>query len=159
MNALAVLEYGHQTVLQSVDNLPEAAWQTPNVCGVWSIKEIVAHLSSFEWVLAEVLASLTGGEPTPTLDQFRDPQGRFNDAQVVMRGKNTVTEQLGEYVDAHARVMTLAEQMNSSTFSQPGLLPWYGEEYSLDDFIVYAFYGHKREHSAQIALFRKHAGY
>ena len=27
-------------------------------------------------------------------------------------------------------------------------------EYSLEDFIVYTFYGHKREHSAQIAAFR-----
>ena len=32
--------------------------------------------------------------------------------------------------------------------------PWYGKEYALDDFIVYTFYGHKREHSAQIAAFR-----
>jgi hypothetical protein len=27
-------------------------------------------------------------------------------------------------------------------------------EYALDDYIVYAYYGHKREHSAQIAVFR-----
>jgi hypothetical protein len=30
----------------------------------------------------------------------------------------------------------------------------YGLEYALDDFIVYAYYGHKREHTAQIAVFR-----
>ena len=35
-----------------------------------------------------------------------------------------------------------------------GTLPWYGEEYDLEDFIIYTFYGHKREHSAQIAAFR-----
>jgi len=27
-------------------------------------------------------------------------------------------------------------------------------DYALDDFIVYTNYGHKREHSAQIAAFR-----
>jgi hypothetical protein len=27
-------------------------------------------------------------------------------------------------------------------------------EYALDDFIVYQYYGHKREHCAQIAVFR-----
>ena len=35
-----------------------------------------------------------------------------------------------------------------------GTLPWDGEDYALDDFLVYGYYGHKREHSAQIAAFR-----
>ena len=39
-------------------------------------------------------------------------------------------------------------------FRQSGTLPWYGMEYALDDFLVYIYYGHKREHSAQIAAFR-----
>ena len=34
--------------------------------------------------------------------------------------------------------------------SRPGTLPWYGDEYALDDFIVYTSYGHKREHGPQI---------
>ena len=40
------------------------------------------------------------------------------------------------------------------TWRQNGTLPWYGAEYSLDDFIVYTFYGHKREHTAQINVFK-----
>jgi hypothetical protein len=27
-------------------------------------------------------------------------------------------------------------------------------EYALDDVLIYMYYGHKREHSAQIAVFR-----
>jgi hypothetical protein len=37
---------------------------------------------------------------------------------------------------------------------QNGALPWYGAEYDLEDFIAYSFYGHKREHTAQINVFR-----
>lgn len=33
-------------------------------------------------------------------------------------------------------------------------MPWYGDAYALDDLIVYMYYGHKREHNAQIAAFR-----
>jgi hypothetical protein len=29
----------------------------------------------------------------------------------------------------------------------------YGKEYALDDFVVYMYYGHKREHGAQVAGF------
>jgi hypothetical protein len=38
-------------------------------------------------------------------------------------------------------------------WQQPGILPWHGGQYSLDDFVVYQYYGHKREHSAEIAGF------
>ena len=63
-------------------------------------------------------------------------------------------EVLGAYNDAHAQVMSMVTQLPSETLRQPGTLPWYGEVYALDDFLVYAYYGHKREHSAQIAAFR-----
>ena len=36
---------------------------------------------------------------------------------------------------------------------EPGTLPWYGPEYDLEDFIAYTFYGHKREHMAQVNVF------
>ena len=42
----------------------------------------------------------------------------------------------------------------AATLRQPGTLPWYGAEYAVDDLIVYTAYGHKREHSAQIAVYR-----
>ncbi len=48
----------------------------------------------------------------------------------------------------------MVAQLSSETLRQNGTLPWYGEGYALDDFLVYAYYGHKREHSAQIAAFR-----
>jgi hypothetical protein len=60
---------------------------------------------------------------------------------------------LAELNEAHARVMALATRIPAETYRQNGTLPWYGPEYDLDDFIVYTFYGHKREHSAQIAAF------
>ncbi|MGQ9887993.1 MAG: maleylpyruvate isomerase N-terminal domain-containing protein [Aggregatilineales bacterium] len=48
VNANDILKYGHLTVLQAVDGLPPADWETPGVCGVWSVKDIVAHLASYE---------------------------------------------------------------------------------------------------------------
>jgi len=48
----------------------------------------------------------------------------------------------------------MVAQLSSEMLCQNGTLPWYGEVYALDDFLVYAYYGHKREHSAQIAAFR-----
>jgi hypothetical protein len=48
MNAVDVLKYGHLTLLQAPDGLPQSKWETPDVCGVWSVKEIMSYLASYE---------------------------------------------------------------------------------------------------------------
>ncbi len=158
MNASDILMYGHGTVLQTIEGLPESAWETPGACGVWSIKDIIGHLASYEHVMVDVLSAFVGGGPTPYLNKYTDPGGQFNDSEVELRKGKTVREVLGEYNDTHEQVRSLAARIPVETFRRTGTLPWYGMEYALDDFIVYTQYGHKREHSAQIAAFRDHLG-
>jgi len=156
MNASDILKYGHGTVLQTIEGFPESAWQTPGACGVWSVKDIIAHLTSYEHVILDVLSTFVSSGPTPYLNKFTDPDSNFNDTEVAARKGKSVKEVLGEYNDTNAQVMSLATRITVETFRQTGTLPWYGMEYALDDFIVYTQYGHKREHSAQIAAFRDH---
>ena len=154
MNTIDILKYGQQTVLNTLKGFPEAGWYTPGACGVWSVKDIMAHLASYEHMLIDVLSGFLESGPTPYLDRMRilGPPG-CNDAEVAARQDKTMANVLAEFNDAHARVMTLVSQIPAETYRQNGTLPWYGAEYDLDDFIVYSFYGHKREHSAQIAAF------
>ena len=154
MNAVDILKYGQQTVLQALAEFSEAGVDTPGACGAWSVKDIIAHLASYEQVLVEVLSTFRGLHPTPCLDKFTEPGGQFNDTEVGRRKGRTMREVLDEFNDAHAQVMELAAQISPERFRHSGTLPWYGMEYALDDFLVYAFYGHKREHSAQIAAFQ-----
>ena len=156
MNASDILIYGQGTVLQAIEGFPESAWETPGACGVWSIKDIIGHLASYEHVMVDVLSAFVGGGPTPYLNKYTEPGGGFNDSEVALRKGKTVSEVLGEFNDTHAQVISLAARIPVETFRQTGTLPWYGMEYALDDFIVYTQYGHKREHSAQIAAFRDH---
>lgn len=154
MNAGAILAYGHGTILQTIDGLADTAWETGGVCGVWSTRDVIAHLASYEQVLIEVLSAFTGGGPTPNLRMWSELGLGFNDMQVEMRKDKTAAEVLAEYNDAHDRVRAQAAEISAEIFRQTGTLPWYGAEYSLDDFIVYTYYGHQREHAAQIAAFR-----
>jgi uncharacterized damage-inducible protein DinB len=162
MNTVDVLKYGHHTVQQAVHDLPDSAWEKAGACGTWSIKDIIAHLASFEHVLKEVLTGMVESEThtstpsaaTPYLTRFIDPGAQFNDTEVDARKGKTAMEILAEYDDTHSQVMSLIAQVPEEIRRQTGTLPWYGVEYALDDFIVYAFYGHKREHCGQIAVFR-----
>lgn len=155
MNAADVLKYGHLTVLNAVDGLPASEWETPGVCGGWSMKQIIAHLASFEQMLAELLTTFLGGGPTPTLSRFIEMDGdEWNAAEVGRRQGQTLDESLAEYNGWQAQVMSLITQIPPERLRQTGTLPWYGMEYDLEDFLVYTYYGHKREHSAHIGCFR-----
>jgi hypothetical protein len=67
MNAVAILKYGQQTVLHTLQEFPKTAVETPGACGVWSVKDIIAHLASYEQVLVDVLSTFGSLQPANTL--------------------------------------------------------------------------------------------
>lgn len=154
MNATDILKYGQLTVLQTIEGFPETDWETPGACGYWSVRDILAHLASYERVLVDILASFTTGGPTPALDTFIELGAQFNDSEVDRRKANGIQDVLAEFSDTHAQVMSLIIGIAPEKLREVGTLPWYGTAYSLDDVLVYMYYGHKREHSAQIAAFK-----
>src|SRR5215467_16050997 len=129
MNAVAILKFGQQTVLHTLEEFPEAAVEKPGACEVWSVKDIIAHLASYEQVLVDVLATFGSLQPTPYLNKFTEPGGQFNDTEVDLRKARTMQGVLDEFNDAHAQVMSLATQISPERFRQTGTLPWYGMEY------------------------------
>ena len=154
MNALDVMRYGHLTVLGAVDGLTDDNWNEAGVCGVWSTRQVIAHLASYELVLADVLDSIADGGPAPLLDELIAAGADFNDSQVDKRIGQSCTETLEEYRAAYERVAGTARRLPEEVWRQVGVIPWYGPEYSLDDLIAYQYYGHKREHCAQIDVYR-----
>lgn len=151
MNASDILKYGDLTWLGAVKTVPDNRQDESGVCGFWSAKDLFAHIVSYELMLADVLAQQLGkGEPTPTLDHFLGKPASFNNAEVENRENLSWQAVWDEYTAVHQRVMALIAEFTPEKLREPGVLPWYGTEYSLDDFIVYTNYGHKREHSAQI---------
>lgn len=155
MNVHDVLMYGHLWVHKHLEGLTDAQCLVSGVCGFWSVKDIIAHLASYEYVLVEALCSFVEPGPTPTLDQHNNLDGdAFNAAQVGQRQNMSMAEVLVDYDEGYNRVMSLLPRLDPDLLRRPGTLPWYGNEYSIEDFIVYQYYGHKREHMAQVAVYR-----
>jgi len=155
MNMQDVLKYGHRTLIDTLERVPQSDWKTPDVCGYWSVKDIMAHLTSYELMLVDVLQGFVDDtQPTPTLEIIaRQGPQEFNDSEVVKRQDHSPQAVYDEYLAAHSQSQALAAQISAADQTRNGSLPWYGAEYDLQDYIVYSFYGHKREHSAQIAVF------
>lgn len=154
MNAKDILFYGHQKVEKTLKDFPNNAWETKGACGVWSAKDIMSHLASYEQLMADVLATFCGEKRTPVLDSYRREYKAFNDTAIAQRKNRKILEIIDEYNAAHTKVMEYIQKIPQETCAKPGTIPWYGEQYSLDDFIVYVAYGHKREHAAQIEAFK-----
>lgn len=148
MNAFDVLIYGQSMVMATVDRYQPEDW-TRNALGVWTAKDLLGHLSAFEVRLADVLASFVGAPVQSNLLEA-DPE-TFNDDQAAIRSAWTVQQVRDEFVAAYDRAMVHAGGIQPETWRQIGAIPWYGPEYSLDDFVVYNIYGHKREHDPQLS--------
>lgn len=141
-------------VIQSVDGLAETEWDVPHVCGDWSVKEILAHLTSYEHVVVDILSTFLGNEPTSYVFGFLKEPAEFNNTEVEARRYSTAQQVLDEYNDTQVESESLLEQIPDEKVSQKGTMPGYGEEYSLTDFIN-VMYEHTREHCQQIARFRE----
>jgi uncharacterized damage-inducible protein DinB len=158
VNAADILKYGHLDVQKSVENLADSAWEIPEVTTKWSVKDTVGHLAAYELLLRDAFRSVLGEKPTPYLDKTKIDHAGFNDSEAALRKSKTKEEIWKEYMDANAEVMKLFARFTPEKLREPGTIPWYGADYALDDFIVYANYAHKREHVGSIQIFRKKRG-
>ncbi len=157
MNTSELLEKGHLMVIQVLDDLPELQWDVPGVCGEWSVKDIIAHLASYEHVILDVLNTFSGKEPTPYVLRFISQTQQFDDSEVEERKYATAQQVIDEYQDIQVQTTSLLEQIAPETVQQTGTMPWCQKDLSLADFIN-RMYEHIREHCEQIAHFRDKVG-
>jgi hypothetical protein len=155
VDAIGLLHWGDDWLMRQVEGMPENGWAAA-AAGSWSAKDVLAHLSSYEVLLTEVLAPFIG-ETAPTSLMAAYARAGFNDREVAARNALTWRQVLAEYRDAYERAVGVARRMPTELWSRVGTIPWYGPEYSLDDLIVFQWYGHKREHGAQIAAAKDRA--
>jgi len=158
VNAHDVLMYGHRTFMESIREFPPEEWEMKGVCGVWSAKDVISHLASYENILIDVLNGLLRETDMPALKEFVEGGQAFNDRLVEMRELKSHDEVLQELNGYHQRVLSLVVQVPPEKLRQAGTIPWYGQEYSVEDYIVYQYYGHKREHAGQIASYLDRRG-
>jgi len=155
MDVTDALKYGHKNVLDALEGLPVSKWETEGVCGIWSVKDIIAHLASYEQLLAEILNTYLGSGPTPCLDMMHKDSLRFNEVQVEMRKDRPRQEVLGEYQANHEKVLSLFVRIPGDLRRHPEkTFPWRGVDYNLEEIVIYTNYAHKCEHCAQIGVFR-----
>ena len=155
MHANDILKYGHYFFMNALEGIDEAHVNVGGVCGVWSVKDIVAHIGATELVLVDVVNWIKDDTtPIPMLKKYGEMRANWNDFEVNERKDKSYQEVLDEYLSAQAKTAELIESVPLDLRCKTGALTWYGAEYDLEDFLVYSYYGHKREHGAEINHFK-----
>jgi hypothetical protein len=154
MNSIELLHNGHHALSEAIHGLAEGEWQTHGMVNGRSVKEVVAHLAGYEQMLVDVLNTLLGnGRPTATLDRFREQYYlAFDENEIAHRRDKTEVEVLAEYETAHDQTIQLLAQVPEHLHRKPGVPPWEGSPYDLEDFILYTVFSHKQQYAAQLAL-------
>jgi uncharacterized damage-inducible protein DinB len=157
MHPLTTLRYAHKTLLDSTNGLRDADWDTPGVCGFWSVKQIIGHIIAWDSFFCEFVARHAGLDiPRPHIDDFRAFDGdddKFNEKYGTSASSKTKDELLAELETVYAREVEICAKIDEATWHKTGVLRWAPDD-DLEDYLLYAVYGHKYEHAAQIVVFR-----
>lgn len=160
MNAVDVHFYGQKFFLDTLKDLPKGkAIEKPGVCGQWSAKDVVSHIAMYETMLTEILSNFISGIKTPPREMSQEKKfDEVCDEEVKKRRDLSLAKILKELENSYEKNISFLRSVPIQNRKKVGALPWYGKEYSLDDLIVYMYYGHKREHGAQIDVFKTRLG-
>jgi len=146
MNVISLWQYTHQALMGALEN---PVWAR-EVCPERTLKDVITNLTAMEYVLCEVLESMLEGSPTPALDRFVADYERFSREEIAERRRLSGEEVLEEYRYIYTQTSLLMAHIPHPRWRERGTLPWYGPDFSLEDFVVLFLFEHKRETVAQI---------
>lgn len=154
MNINEVLDNSHVAVIQATDDLPEAMWDLPVADGQWSSKDILAHLTSREALLIDVLKTFQGEQPSPYILRWREDQETFDADAVKSHAYQTAQEIVNEYQDAQLQSTSLLSVLAADLVTRQDSMPWLQPSVSLADF-VQSHADHANKHARSIIEFRE----
>ena len=113
---------------------------------LWTIREILAHLSGWDDTVIAFLSALIKGE-TPPVPAARGAEV-YNEETVSTREGLGYDHILSEYIQTRAKVMELIRAVPEELITKTSVLPW-GEAGSLQT-LIDGFGAHELEHAQDI---------
>jgi len=111
--ARAVLEF-----VALLDTIPAELRERPGACGVWSVRELVAHCAGWEWEAARRLRLIAAD---PTLPDAVYKVDGFNAASVAARARQDWSRTLDELAKASNTLARAARSLPDDTRTQEWL--------------------------------------
>jgi hypothetical protein len=127
----------------------------PNVCGEWSIKDILAHLADWEAHMSVWLEAARGGDAVAEIEsglnwtQFHE----FNQRIYICHRDQTLDEVMVYFHDTHQQFMAMVEAMPEEEMLAPGRYAFLDKQAIYDWLGAYA--GHDLWAKTEIRKWKK----
>jgi hypothetical protein len=96
---------------KSFAGLPEAQLMKPGVTGGWSIKDIIAHVTTWEEEALKHLPSILEGQKPPRYSVTYGGIDAFNARMTEMKQGLSLSEVLRQFDDVHRRIIDIIERV------------------------------------------------
>jgi hypothetical protein len=143
-NILKHLEECWQRLTKSLDGLSEKELMQPNVCGSWSARDMMGHITTWESEAMQNIPLILEGESTPRYSSSGGIDA-FNARAQVDKKEYSLTRIKREFHSNHQRFMDYLSELPDSVFMNNARL---AKRIRLDG------YAHYDEHAAQIKKWR-----
>jgi uncharacterized protein (TIGR03083 family) len=119
----------------------------PGAVGVWSVKDVLAHLAFWERFAVNTLQSIARGE-TPVLGAD-DETERKNASVVAQYYQRPLAAVVADWQQAREELLDALEELDDQMLNDPDYFPW-SEGRPLLDRIAGNSFDHEQEHIEQI---------
>jgi hypothetical protein len=127
--------------------LSVAQMNLPGAVGVWSVKDVLAHIAFWERYVAAIVRAARCGE-TPQLD-VEDLTESRNASVVAQYYLTSLGAVLASWHTAREELLDQIAELSEADLNEPDRFPW-SQGRSLLDRIAGNSYEHEREHIEQI---------
>jgi hypothetical protein len=142
---LARLEKAWRDFRDSFAGLPDSLLTTPGVAGDWSVRDILAHVTTWEQEALKHLPTILQGDKPPRYSVTHGGIDAFNRAMTERKRALTLAQVRKELVDTHLRLIAFIESVPEDQFRSE--TP-FRRRVRLDT------YGHYPKHGAAIRKWR-----
>ncbi|MEP7287611.1 MAG: ClbS/DfsB family four-helix bundle protein [Chloroflexota bacterium] len=144
-----------EAMLAALDGLPDDAYLRPGVVGLWSVKDVLAHLTVWYSELITALSQLDR-PGAPNIVEIEDID-EFNEEQYRLNTRRSLAVILEDFRGVYKILMKTVEEIDEKTFNNVRRFSWMEGE-PLWYLIAENAYWHEKEHAEEIRKWRDTEG-
>jgi uncharacterized damage-inducible protein DinB len=143
----AKLNQDREILLDAIRQVSDTIIDEKDVVGEWSIKNVLAHLTAWESIVAQVLPERLATGVRPEL--FRTisaDEDAWNASEIAALESFTPQEQIRELERARQRLLEVLQNVGEDTLNRKRPWPECDEDETLADYILVEIGEHEHEH-------------
>lgn len=148
---LEELHAARTALLTAIDGLTPAQMRMPGAVGIWSVKDVLAHLVAWESELVTALNQVENGQ-RPTIIDIEDID-EWNEEQYHQNVRRPLEAILDDLTGVHKMLLSMVADLDTKTLTNNRVFPWMEGEplaYLIEENATL----HEREHADEISAWR-----